>query len=340
MAYRHYLLKRALQGIPVLFGLSIFVFFITRILPGDPVRLALGTMATEEQIQQFRTEMALDEPIYEQYFIWLSGVLEGDWGTSIRTSNDVLADIVSRFPATFELVMLAMVFAIVFAIPLGTIAAMNKDELPDHISRIAAIIGLSMPRFWIAILFQVIFVVALGLFPLTGRLSVEVDAPARITGMFLVDSALTLNSTAFLDALWHIVLPAIALGLSTLAQVMRLLRSDLIEEHKRDYVVAAKAYGLPRNLILLKYMLRNAFTNSLTIIGLAFGFLLGNAFLVEFVFSWPGMAAYGVQSIIFQDFNAIVGVVMVVGFGFVLVNLIVDLLYGYLDPRVRLEHSG
>ena len=339
MSYRSYLAKRSLQGIPVIIGLSVLVFFISRILPGDPVRLALGPQATEEQIEFYRSDMGLDYPIYEQYFIWVANAVQGEWGTSLRTSNDVFADIATRFPATFELVTVAMLFALVFAIPLGTIAAMYKDKLPDHLSRIGAIIGLSMPRFWVAILFQVIFFVFLGLFPLSGRLSFGVDRPNRITGMYLVDSLLQLEFHVFLDALWHITLPAVALGLATMAQIMRLLRSDLIEEHRKDYVIAAKAYGLPTNMIILKYMLRNAFTSSLTILGLAFGFLLGNAFLIEFVFSWPGMAEYGVQSIVYQDFNAIVGVVIVIGLGFVIVNLLVDLLYGYLDPRVRLKHN-
>lgn len=339
MGYRDHLVRRALQGIPVLLGLSVFIFVLTRLLPGNPVRLALGPNASEEQIQQYRAEMRLDEPIHEQYVAWLSGVVQGEWGTSLRTGNDVFVDITTSFPATFELVTVAMLFALAFAIPLGTIASMNKDEWPDHLSRIGAILGLSMPRFWVAILFQVLFVVMLGLFPLTSRLSTGVEPPPSVTGLYLIDSLLAFQFDTFLDALWHITLPATALGLATLAQIMRLLRSDLIEEHRQDYVLAAKSYGLPRNLIVLKYMLRNAFTSSLTILGLSFGFLLGNAFLIEFVFSWPGMAEYGVQSIVYQDFNAIVGVVLVIGVGFVAVNLAVDILYGILDPRVRLEHG-
>lgn len=339
MSYSDYLVRRALQSIPVLLGLSIVIFVISRVVPGDPVRLALGQGATDEQIAALEKEMGLDQPLYEQYFDWLFGVVQGDWGTSLRTGNQVLFDIVSRLPATLELVIVALSFAVLAAIPLGVIAGMNKDTWKDHLSRFGAILGLSMPRFWIGILLQIVFVGFLALFPLQGRLSNDVTRPPRITGMYLLDSLLTFNTTAFVDATWHLVLPAFALGLATLAQVMRLLRSDMIEEQRKDYVLAAKAYGIPQNLLIYKYMLRNAFTSSLTIIGLAFGFLLGNAFLIEYVFAWPGMARYGVNSILYQDFNAIVGVVMVIGIGFVFVNLLVDVLYGWLDPRVRLQEG-
>jgi peptide/nickel transport system permease protein len=201
---------------------------------------------------------------------------------------------------------------------------------------LGAILGLSMPRFYTGIIFQMLFFGWLGWFPLASRLSDNISPPPTFTGLYLIDSLIAMQWQTFFDAAWHIFLPAMALGLSTLSQVTRLLRSDIIKERRENYVLAAHTYGLPKNLIIYKYILRNAFTSSLTIIGLAFGFLLGNAFLIETVFAWPGMARYGVDAIIFQDFNAIVGVVVVVGVGFVIINLIVDVLYGYLDPRVRL----
>lgn len=339
MAYRDFVVRRLLLSIPALFGLSILIFTITRVIPGDPVRLALGPEASQAQIEDLRQQMGLDEPIYIQYIEWLLGVFDGSWGMSLRTNNDVLYDIVVRLPATFELVVAALTFAVLFAIPFGVIAGTHKDRWQDHVSRFAALFGVSMPRFWVGILLQITFVGALGLFPLTGRLSNGVAKPPEVTYLYLVDSLLAGQWAAFIDAAQHITLPAIALGLATLAQVMRLIRSDMIEENREDYVLAAQAYGLPINLIHYKYMLKNAFTSSLTIIGLSFGFLLGNAFLVELVFAWPGMARYGVQAILFQDFNAVVGVVIVVGIAFVLVNLLVDLLYGYLDPRVRLGEA-
>lgn len=339
MSYVDYLGRRALHSIPVIFGLSVLIFLISRVIPGDPVRLALGPEATQEQVEALRVQMGLDQPLPVQYIDWLIGVLQGDWGMSLRTNNNVFNDIIARLPATFELTVVTLFFAVLFAIPFGVVAGTNKDRWQDHLSRITALFGVSMPRFWVAIVLQIIFVVSLGLLPLSGRLSDGVTPPPAITHLYLVDSLIAGQFGTFVDAVKHLILPAFALGLATLAQVMRLIRSDMIDEQRKDYVLAAQAYGLPNNLIEYKYMLRNAFTSSLTVIGLAFGFLLGNAFLVEIVFAWPGMARYGVQAILYQDFNAIVGVTIVVGFGFVTANFIVDLLYGYLDPRVRLEEE-
>ncbi|MFC5972966.1 ABC transporter permease [Halomarina salina] len=337
MSYVDYLVRRALQAVPVVFGLSILIFLISRVVPGDPVRLALGPQATQEQVTRLRREMGLNQPLPEQYLDWLVGVLQGDWGMSLRTNNNVFSDIVGRLPATLELTLVTLFFAVLLAIPFGVVAGTNKDRWQDHLSRIVALFGVSMPRFWVAIVLQMIFVVTLGLLPLSGRLSDGVAPPPAVTHLYLVDSLLAGQFGTFVDAAKHLVLPAFALGLATLAQVMRLIRSDMIDETKKDYVLAAQAYGLPSNLIEYKYMLRNAFTSSLTVIGLALGFLLGNAFLVEIVFAWPGMARYGVQAILYQDFNAIVGVTIVIGIVFVTTNFAVDLLYGYLDPRVRLE---
>jgi len=339
MSYVDYLVRRALQSIPVVFGLSALIFVISRVIPGDPVRLALGPEASQRQVEALRTQLGLDQPLPLQYVDWLAGVLQGDWGMSLRTNNNVFNDIVARLPATFELVVVTLFFAVLFAIPFGVVAGTNKDRWQDHLSRITALFGVSMPRFWVAIVLQIIFVVSLGLLPLSGRLSDGVAPPPSVTQLYLVDSLLAGQFGTFVDAATHLILPAFALGLATLAQVMRLIRSDMIDEQRKDYVLAARSYGLPNNLIEYKYMLRNAFTSSLTVIGLAFGFLLGNAFLVEIVFAWPGMARYGVQAILYQDFNAIVGVTIVVGVGFVSANFVVDLLYGYLDPRVRLEEE-
>lgn len=339
MSYVDYLVRRVLQSIPVVFGLSVLIFTISRVIPGDPVRLALGPEASQQQVEALRAKMGLDQPLPLQYVDWLAGVVRGDWGMSLRTNNNVFNDIIARLPATFELVVVTLFFAVLLAIPFGVVAGTNKDRWQDHLSRITALFGVSMPRFWVAIVLQIIFVVSLGLLPLSGRLSDGVAPPPAVTHLYLIDSLIAGQFGTFVDAAKHLILPAFALGLATLAQVMRLIRSDMIDEQRKDYVFAARAYGLPNNLIEYKYMLRNAFTSSLTVIGLAFGFLLGNAFLVEIVFAWPGMARYGVEAILYQDFNAIVGVTIVVGIGFVSANFIVDLLYGYLDPRVRLEEE-
>jgi len=336
--YSRFLIRRLLHALPVLFGLSILIFTLTRVIPGDPVRFALGPAATESQVQAAREEMGLNDPVYVQYIDWIVGVFTGDWGISLRTNHNVLNDILVRFPATVELVGVALTIAILIAIPFGVIAGTRQNELPDQISRLTALFGVSMPRFWVAILLQIVFVAGLGLLPLTSRLSDGVEAPPPVTRFYLVDSVLAGQWNTFLDALAHIIMPATALALATIAVVMRLIRSDMIEQESKDYILAAKAQGLPNNLIEYKYMLKNAFNSSLTIIGLQVGFLIGNAFLVETVFVWPGMARYGVDAILFQDFNGIIGVTMVTGVVFVGANLIVDLLYGYLDPRVI--HGG
>ncbi|WP_435181301.1 ABC transporter permease [Halorussus sp. AFM4] len=332
-----FILRRTLQSVPVLLGLSGLIFIIARVAPGDPVAAALGPTASQEQIQEFRRELGLNEPIHVQYIDWITGVLQGNWGMSLQTYNNVFHDIAIRFAATLELVVVSLLFAIVFAIPLGMIAGTHKDRWPDHLSRVLAFFGVSMPRFWIAILFQVIFVAWLGILPLTGRLSSGVEAPPTITGLFLIDSLVTGQWATFVDAAKHILLPAVALGLSSLARIARYIRSDVVEELRKDYVLASQSYGLPRSLIEYKYILKNSFSSSLTIIGLDFGFLMGNAFLVEIVFVWPGMAKYGVNAILFSDTNAIIGITMVIGVIYVGTNLLVDLLYGYLDPRIVME---
>lgn len=330
-----YVLRRIAAAVPVLFGLSVLIFLIVRVIPGDPVSAALGPSATQEQVEEFRQELGFDEPLPVQYVDWLSGVFQGYWGISLRTRNDVLADISVRIAATMELVIVAVLLALLVGIPLGVIAGVHKDKWPDHFSRISAFTGVSMPRFWIAILFQILFVAWLGILPLTGRISTAV--PPAVTGFYLIDSLLAGQLDTFLNALSHIILPAIALGLSSMARYARYIRSDFVEEKSKDHVLAAQSYGLPQNLIQYKYILKNSFSSAVTIIGLDFGFLVGNAFLVEIVFDWPGMARYGVEALLFSDTNAIIGVTIIVGVIYIGTNLVVDLLYGYLDPRITME---
>jgi len=335
MSFPKQVFRRFLEAIPTLFGLSVLMFVLTRIVPGDPVRVALGEYATEEEVRQLRAEMGLDQPLHIQYIDWLTGIFQLDWGRSLQTRQNVYTEISQTFPATLELVLTAVFLAVVLAVPFGVIAASNKDHWQDHVSRISALVGVSMPRFWLGIVLQVLVVVWLGLFPLTGRLSGP--APPHVTGLYLIDSLLAGEPGTFVDALKHLFLPALTLCVGTLAQVMRLVRSDMIDESREDYILAARAYGLPNNLITYKYMLKNAFSSSLTVIGLAIGVLLGGAFVVEIVFAWPGMARFGVRSIQFQDYNAVMGVVMVIGVAYLTANFIVDVLYSYLDPRIRLE---
>lgn len=329
---KEFLLRRALHMIPVLIGLSVLVFIIARVMPGDPVRMALGPEATPAQIERLREQMGLDQPLHIQYVRWLAGVLQGDFGQSLRTNRNVADDLRDFFPATLELTTVAMVIAIGLGVPLGVRAAINKDGWEDQLSRVLALSGVALPRFWLGILLQLIFAFYLGWLPTIGRAS---HPPETITGLYLLDSILTGNGRAFWDSLRHLILPAFTLSLATLGQIMRLVRASMIDQLRQDYITAARAYGLPPGLITYKHMLKNAFTSALTVIGLTYGFLLGNAFLVEAVFGWPGMAQYGVQAIIYKDFNAIVAVTMIVGVAYVLANFVIDMLYGYLDPRIK-----
>lgn len=334
MNFRTYLLRRTLHLIPVLLGLSVLIFVLSRVIPGDPVRLALGLEATPEQVNQLRRQMGLDRPLVVQFVSYLTGALRGDFGYSLRTHRNVARDLVDFFPATFELTSVAMLISVAVGVPLGILAAVRKDALPDHVSRILALIGVALPRFWLAILLQLALAYHLRLLPTIGR---GPAPPVHLTGLYLVDSLAVLRFDAFWTSLQHIAMPAFALSVGTLAQVMRLIRAGMIEETRRDYALAARSYGLPSNLIIYKYLLKNAFTATLTILGLSYGFLLGNAFLVEVVFAWPGLAFYGVDALRFKDFNGVIAVTLVIGAAYAVVNLLTDILYGYVDPRVRYE---
>ncbi|MFQ5795428.1 MAG: ABC transporter permease [Candidatus Bipolaricaulia bacterium] len=332
-----YLVYRFVQSILVLIGLSILIFFLSRFSPGDPVRLLLPVEAPASEIQRVRHELGLDRPLHIQYLLYIKGLFQGKLGLSFFTRRDVAEDLADRIPATFELVLVGMFFAVILGVPLGVISALRKDRWPDHASRLFAFAGVSLPRFWVGIMFQLAFAYSLGWFPLLGRIGGE--SPTHITGFYLLDSLITGNGSAFWDSFRHIVLPAIALALSPMAQIMRITRASMIDEQWKDYTTVSRVLGMPRGLLVYKYMLKNAFTSTLTVIGLLFGFFLAGAFVVETVFAWPGMARYGVQAVLFKDFNAVVAVTLIIGLTYVLVNAIVDVLYGYLDPRIRLRRG-
>jgi peptide/nickel transport system permease protein len=338
MGYRDYLLRRALSTIPMFIGLSVLIFTLARVIPGNPARLALGPRATDEAVQQLREQMGLNEPIWQQYLDYMIGLLQGDFGRSLTTNHNVATDIGQFFPATFELTTFAMLIAIAVGVPLGVVAGQNKDELEDNASRMFSFFNVSLPPFWAGILLQLLVAFHLGWLPATGRLGDVQFVPDHVTGLLLVDSALALNAQAFVSSAKHLILPAVTLSLAPMADIARMTRSSFIEEYDNDYVEGLKTHGIPSKLIAYKYVLRKSFAATLTIIGLDYGFLLGSAFVVEIVFSWPGMASYGVQAILQKDINAIVGVTLVVGAAFLTVNFLVDVLYGVFDPRVW--HGG
>lgn len=319
----------------VLVGISILIFLLTRVMPGDPARLALGPEASKQQVQSLRSELKLDRPVHIQYYHFIVNLLHGKFGRSLVTHREVGQDLAQRYPATAELVLFSMGLAIVIGVPLGVISALHKDSIIDYLSRLLAFTGVSFPRFWIGIMLQLWIAYQLDILPVTGRISGS--APPHFTGLFLLDSLIALDGAAFLDSFSHLILPSLTLALSPLAQITRLVRANMIEQLRKDYTVVSRTIGMPDTLNIYKYMLKNAFSATLTTIGLLFGWMLGNAFLVEQVFSWPGIARYGVNSVLRNDFNAIVGVTLIVGLGYVVINFLVDLLYGVLDPRIRLE---
>lgn len=338
MKYRDYLIRRFLFIIPTLIGLSILIFAVSRVMPGDPARMALGPEATEEMVQAYRERMGLNDPQWKQYVNYIWGLLHLDLGEAFQSKRHVLDDLRERFPASFELTTVAMFFAIAIGVPLGIRSGINKDKWQDHSSRVVAFVGVSMPRFWIGLMLQILMatiIIKWYRWPIIGRIPLRIGDPRRITGLFLVDSLLTLDFEAFFGSILCLILPMFTLSLATIAQLTRITRAGMIEETRKDYIIAARAFGLPENLIVNKYMLKNALTSTLTIIGLTYGFLLGQAFMVEYVFTWPGLGTYGVKAIQFNDFNAIVGITLLIGTVYLLANFIVDMLYGYLDPRIK-----
>ena len=338
MQYWQYLSRRLLGAIVSLIGLSIIIFFISRILPGNPARMALGAQASDDAVAAFEEELGLNEPLHMQYVEYVSGLLTGDLGTSLTTRGPVLDDIIRYLPATIELITVSIVLTIVFGIVLGVIAASNKDGVIDNGSRMFAFFSVSVPDFFIGILLQLIFGYYLQWFPITGRIGREYEAEVgRETGFILIDTLLAGNLAAFGSAWMHIFLPALALSMAGIGQIMRLTRSSMIDVQRANYVEAERGFGLPRWLIVYKYTLKNAFIPVLTILGLLWASLLGNAFLIELIFNYPGIASYGVDAVLSNDFNAVVGVVLTIGVAFVTVNFVIDLLLGRVDPRIRLE---
>ncbi len=332
-----YLLRRALTLLLVLFGLSILIFIIARIVPGDPARIALGPLATATQVEELREEMGLNASFPVQLWSYLSGLVQGDLGKSLLTSRPVMDDIRGALPATFELVLVTIILQIFISIPLGVMAAIYRNTWVDNLLRVISLIGVVTPGFVLAIMLQLVAAHYLGFLPVTGRLDGGIDFDANFTGLLLIDGTLAGRFDVVLDAIRHLFLPAIALSAAGIGQVMRITRTAMIEVSSRDFVEATRANGIPEKVVTFRYMLRVASVAPLTILGLEFASLIGNAFIVEFVFSWPGIASYGVRTILQKDLNAVIGVVLVSGVFFVVANLTIDIILGLLDPRHRLR---
>ena len=335
MGLRYYLLRRLLLIIPVLIGLSVVTFTISHLVPGDPVRLAAGPQATAEQIQKLEEEFGLDKPLYAQYFQYMSGVLQGDFGTSMMSRHPVAMDLRRHFPATFELVLTSTVFAVLVGVPMAMAAAVFRDRWPDQFSRVVALSSISMPVFWLGMILQLILAMKLHLLPISGRFDPRVPFPPNVTGMLLVDSLLAADLESLRIAIKYIALPAFCQALIGIALITRLLRADILEVMQRDFVIMARASGLPERVILFKYVLKNALIATVAMMGFLFGWQLSGSVMIETVFDWPGIGLYAVKSAMTLDFQPIMGITLFVGLLFTVINLLVDLSYGIIDPRIR-----
>jgi peptide/nickel transport system permease protein len=328
--------RRLFLLVPILIGLSILVFLWIRALPGGPAASILGERATPEAIEQVERQYGLDRPIYVQYVKYVQSLLRGNLGTSISSRRPVSEEIGRRFPATVELAVAAMIFALAFGIPLGFFAAKRHGSWVDQSSLVISLLGISIPVFFLGILLKYVFSVKLGLLPTVGRIDVRIDAE-HPTGFYVLDAILTLNLEAFWSSVEHLILPAIALGSIPLAIIARITRASVLDVQNEDYVRTARAKGLDPAVVDRRHVLRNALLPITTVIGLQVGLLLSGAVLTETVFAWPGMGTWLVGAIEARDFPVLQGGILFLAVVFVLVNLVVDVSYGYINPRIRLS---
>lgn len=323
-------------GLASIFGASLLAFLFLRKMPGDPAQLVLGPLASDDAIAALRDEMGLNDPIWTQYWHYVRDFFTGDWGFSYSTGQDVSTQISSRLPASIELGLWAFGFAFVAAVVLALASTYRHRPVVDAITRAAAFVGLGTPPFWLALMLLVIFFSWLGWFPgPEGRISEEIPLPPKITGMVTVDALLTFNLRAFGDAFMHLVLPAISLGLGAFALLVRLLRANLLEVGREPFLIVSRSKGLSRWSAHAKHALPNAFLPTLTAGGLLLAQMIGGSVLVEKVFNWPGVGTLVVDSILRQDFSVVQAFILLSACAYVAVNLLVDVLYGVLDPRVR-----
>lgn len=337
MALLTFLLKRGFYSLFVLFGLSIVIFVISRVVPGDPARMAVGYRAPQWVVDNLREQMHLNDPIPVQYGYWLRDAMNGSFGISLVTRRDVAQDVKEFFPATLELALFAGLIMAVGGIGLGTISAHYKDRWIDNLVRLIAYLGVVTPSFVFGIIFMLIFGFWLGWLPTIGRLSPDIPLPPRLTGLVTVDALLAGQWSTFVDGFKHLIMPAVALAMPGLAQEARITRANMSSNMTRDYIAFERALGIPDREILWRFLLKPSLIPTVSILGLDFAATIGNAFLIELIFTWPGISRYGVNAMLNKDLNAIAAVVLVLGLIFVLVNIAVDLIVGWLDPRIRLS---
>jgi peptide/nickel transport system permease protein len=335
MSLLPYLLRRFVGFLAVMVGVSIITFGLSHLVPADPAVVALGDHASEAQIDAFREKYGLNKPVPEQYWIYVTGLLHGDLGISLRTRRPVAADLRDFFPATLELALTALIFSICIGIPAGVFSATKRNHAPDHAVRILSLIGGSVPIFWLGLMLLSLFYGRLGWLPGGARIDKFIPPPPEVTGLFTVDSLLAGNFKAFGSSVHHLLLPALALGYFSTAIIARMMRSSMLEVLNQPYVLAARAKGLGQGKVVWRHGVRNALIPTVTTIGVTFGALLSGAVLTETIFSWPGLGRYATNSAINLDFPAVMGVTLLAALVYTVINLVVDVGYHWLDPRIR-----
>jgi len=335
-----FLLRRIITSLFVLIGVSVITFFLARVVPANPAALYIGPKARQEDIDRVTKQLGLDKPLPVQYVVYMQELLHGDLGTSISTKRPITDELAGRLPATLELLLFAMFIAVLFGIPLGVLSASSQGKLFDVIVRILSIAGVSMPAFFLGLILQIIFFRNLHLLPLAARVDTNLRFThplTTITNFILIDSSMTLNWVTFRDAFLHLILPGVTLAAYPLGLIARMTRSAMLETLEQDYIRTARAYGIKQYIVIYLYALKNAISPTLTVIGLTFAFALTGSFFVEIIFNWPGLGLFTVRSLLNLDYPAIMGITLLGSFGYVLINLIIDLLQALIDPRVSLS---
>ncbi len=337
MSLSKFLIRRTAYSIFVLLGLSIVIFIIARIMPGDPARMAVGARAPQWVVDRIRTNMHLDQSLPVQYYYWLKDALQGDFGLSLVTQRPVTNDVKEFLPASLELVLLSGIISAIAGIGLGIISARYKDTWIDNAVRVFSYMGIVTPSFVFAILFVLLFGFTLDWFPIIGRLSENLTAPPLHTGMITVDSLIAGQPKVFLNAIWHMILPAMSLAMGSIAQAARITRSSMADNLSKDYIAAARSLGVSERVVSGRLLLKPSLIPTISILGLDIAATISIAFLVELIFNWPGLGRYGMTAMLHKDLNAISAVILIFGAIFILANIIVDLVVAYLDPRIRLR---
>lgn len=331
-------LARRILIIPlILLGLSLITFTVSRLVPGDPVKLAAGPQARPEQILRMTEEFGLDRPLPEQYMRYMGGLLQGNWGYSISTRREVGPDLITYFTATLELTIVSTIIGIAVGVPLAIVSARWRDRWPDHFSRFISIGTVSIPVFWIAIVLQIIFAQNLRLLPVSGRFDPRAPFPEIYTGLLLIDTLIAGNVQGFLTAIRYMIIPAFCQSLLVIALVTRQLRGDMLDLVRKDFILVARANGIPERVIWLRYLMKNALISTVSMLGFVIGFELGGSVLIEYVLDWPGIGQYALKAALQLDFQPIMGSTLFIGCIVVIVNLITDLFYRVIDPRISLS---